>query len=86
MQLPLDAVAALLRACAATGDLELTCDELLEVLAAHVEGAEAASAGDGGRALALAGAHLRLCGSCRQESEALAALIREDSPGPPGAR
>jgi hypothetical protein len=77
MQLPLDQVGALLRACAATGDEELTCDELLDVLAAHLE----RPATD--RVHELAAQHLRLCASCRQESDALAAVIREDVPEPP---
>ncbi len=77
MQLPLHEVAVLLRACAATSDVELTCDELLDVLAAYVEAVEAGSA-SGGRH-GLAAEHLRLCADCRQEREALAALIREDS-------
>jgi hypothetical protein len=80
MKLPLDHVSALLRACAATGEDELTCDELLDVLAAHLERPGAGAASD--RQHALAAQHLRLCASCRQESEALAALIREDSTEP----
>ncbi len=77
MQLPLDHVAALLRACAATGEEELTCDELLDFLAAHLERPAT------GRGHALAAEHLRLCASCRMESDALAAWIREDGPQPP---
>ncbi len=77
MQLPLDHVAALLRACAATRDEELTCDELLDVLAGHLE----RPATNGGPPLAAE--HLRLCASCRQESHALAALMGEDVPEPP---
>jgi predicted anti-sigma-YlaC factor YlaD len=76
MQLPLETVAALLRACAATGDVELTCDELLAVLAAHLEGTAVDPTRDSRSELARE--HLRLCASCRQESEALATLMREE--------
>ncbi len=77
MQLTPDEVATLLRACAATGEEELTCDELLEILAAHLEWQESRPSSD--RRHELAVEHLRLCPSCQQESEALAALIREPS-------
>jgi hypothetical protein len=66
-----------MRVCLATRDEELTCDELLDLLAVFLEAPEAASSGD--RRLTLAQEHLRVCGNCREESEALATFLREDS-------
>ncbi len=77
MQLRQDRVTELMRVCLATHDEELTCDELLELMAVFLEASEAASFGD--RRLMLAEEHLRVCGNCREESETLATFLSEDS-------
>jgi hypothetical protein len=74
MRLKQHQIAALIRAVFATQDEEMTCDELLAVMATHVEGSDAASATD--PRFARATAHLRLCANCRQERAVLAALLR----------
>jgi hypothetical protein len=65
-------ISALLHSALATNDDEISCEELLSVMAVYAE--EEARAGSSVTRPALA--HLRLCGNCREESEALRSLLR----------
>ena len=77
MNLEHERVAALLQVCLATCDEELTCDEALDLIPSLVEAANGSSAEDTRRAAAEQ--HLRVCKNCREERDALAASLREDS-------
>lgn len=68
-----DAWRELLRSLAATADVEIDCDEFLDRVARSLEGATAEASRE--RVAEPVAQHAEVCPACRQELEALRALL-----------
>jgi hypothetical protein len=72
----LPALRRLLRHVADTTDEEITCSECFALVSRYVDLEAAGQAGEG--VLPELQQHLRQCGVCREEYEALRDLVRDD--------
>jgi hypothetical protein len=71
----------LVRLIADTREQELSCTECFDAIAAYVD--LEAGGGDAAATLPALAQHLRQCGVCREEYEALRELARADDPPSP---
>jgi hypothetical protein len=67
------AKAGLLAALAVTQDVELSCDEVLDLLDQYAE--LAVSGEDVAKVMPLVHHHMQMCGDCREEFEALLRIL-----------
>jgi hypothetical protein len=69
------AKAGLLAALAVTQDVELSCDEVLDLLDQYAE--LAVSGEDVAKVMPLVHHHMQMCGDCREEFEALLRILAQ---------
>jgi hypothetical protein len=82
MELP--ALRRLLQRLADTEDAEISCTECFDLVSGYVDLEASGQADD--RTMPQLSQHLRQCGVCREEYEALRDLVRLDDPDRPPAR